>query len=129
MTAVCDFEHKGDFLWEVPYRTLVRTGFDNLITAGRTVAAEDYAWDVMRVIPPAIVTGQAAGLAAAQALEQDSPIHAIDVGRLQQTLAKQNVLLHYDDAWAKENREDVMRFTKLDAKGGAPYSAGSHDGV
>ncbi|MBR4444201.1 MAG: FAD-dependent oxidoreductase [Clostridia bacterium] len=129
VTAVCDFEHKGDFLWEVPYRALVRTGFDNLITAGRTVAAEDYAWDVMRVIPPAIVTGQAAGLAAAQALEQDRPIHAIDVGLLQRTLEKQNVLLHYDDAWAKENREDVMRFTKLDAKGGAPYVAGSHDGL
>ncbi len=129
VTAVSDFEHKGDFLWEVPYRTMVRTGFDNLITAGRTVAAEDYAWDVMRVIPPAIVTGQAAGLAAVQALEQDAPIYAIDVGRLQRTLVSQNVLLHYDDAWARENREDVMRFTKLDAKGGVPYGAKGHDGA
>ena len=117
VTAVCDFEHAGDLLWETPYRAMVRTGFDNLIAAGRTVSAEGYAWDVMRVIPPAIVTGQAAGLAAAQAFEQDAPIHAIDVGRLQRTLEKQNVLLHYDDAWARGNPEDVKRFTKLGVKG------------
>ena len=127
VTAVSDFEHKGDFLWEVPYRTLVRTGFDNLITAGRTVSAEDYAWDVMRVIPPAIVTGQAAGLAAVQALEKDTPIYAISVARLQQTLQSQNVLLHYPDEWAREKPEDVMRFTKLDGKGGIPYGTKGHD--
>ena len=128
VTAVSDFEHKGDFLWEVPYRTMVRTGFDNLITAGRSLAADDYAWDVMRVIPPAIVTGQAAGLAAVQALGANAPVWSIDVGRLQQTLAGQNVLLHYDDAWAGEKREDVMRFTKLDGKGGVPCNGRSHDG-
>lgn len=127
VTAVSDFEHRGDLLWEVPYRVMVRTGFDNLITAGRSVAADDYAWDVMRVIPPAIVTGQAAGLAAAQALEQDVPIFAIDVNRLQQTLIKQNVLLHYADAWARGKREEVMSFTKLDSNGGKPYEANGHD--
>ena len=127
VTAVCDFEHKGDFLWEAPYRTMVRTGFDNLITAGRTVAAENYAWDVMRVIPPAIVTGQAAGLAAAQALEQNAPVYAIDVTRLQRTLSGQNVLIHYEDAWARENPEDVMLFTKLDEKSGAAYGGKGHD--
>ena len=121
ITAVCDFEHKGDFLWEVPFRALVRTGFDNLITAGRSAAAENYAWDVVRVIPPAIVTGQAAGLAAAQALERNSPIFAIDVSMLQQTLQKQNVLVHFDDSWAREKPEDVMLFTKLDENGGVPY--------
>lgn len=57
--AICDFDNR-DFLYEVPYRVLVKTGFDNLITAGRTASAQGYAWDILRVIPPAIITGQAA---------------------------------------------------------------------
>ena len=66
--AIGDFERR-DFLYEIPYRTLIRSGYDNLITAGRSASADGYAWDVVRVIPPAIITGQAAGTAAAQALE------------------------------------------------------------
>ena len=129
VTAVSDFEHKGDLLWEVPYRTLVRTGFDNLITAGRTAAGSDYAWDVLRVIPPAIVTGQAAGLAAGLALETGKPIYAIDVPRLQKKLADQNVILHFEDAWVppEDQRMDVMSLTKLDGKGGVAYGTKAHD--
>ena len=110
----------------MPYRTLVRTGYDNLITAGRTAAGADYAWDVLRVIPPAIVTGQAAG----QALETGRAIHDVDVPRLQKELEKQNVLLHFEDSWlpAPEKRPDIRTITKLDEKGGRPYDAAkSHD--
>ncbi len=119
ITAVNDFEHR-DYLWEVPYRTLVKTGYDNLITAGRTAAGSDYAWDVLRVIPPAIVTGQAAVLAAVQALRTGRAIYDIDVTALQAELEKQNVILHFDDAWLVE-KPDPMRITKLDLKGNRPY--------
>ena len=127
VTAVSDFEHKGDFFWEVPYRTLVRTGFDNLITAGRSAAATDYAWDVLRVIPPAIVTGQAAGLAAVQALRDNRPIYNIDIKRLQAELESQNVLLHFDDQWPRAQTEDVTLLTKYDGKGTQAYGSISHD--
>ncbi len=128
ITAVNDFEHR-DFLWEVPYRTLVKTGFDNLITAGRTAAGTDYAWDVLRVIPPAIVTGQAAGLAAAQALSTGSAIYGIDVSKLQRKLESQNVLLHFDDAWLV-HRPDVRQISKLDDKGNLPHGpVQAHDDV
>ena len=59
--AINDFDRR-DFLYEVPLRSLVRTGFDNLMTAGRSASADGYAWDVFRVIPPAILTGQAAAV-------------------------------------------------------------------
>jgi len=128
ITAVNDFEHR-DFMWEVPYRTLVRTGFDNLITAGRTAAGSDYAWDVLRVIPPAIVTGQAAGVAAVQALRTNKPIYGIDVPTLQKELEKQNVLLHFEDEWL-EFKPDVSQITKLDGKGSLPSGPiKSHDEV
>ncbi|MGI6635777.1 MAG: FAD-dependent oxidoreductase [Christensenellales bacterium] len=112
IAAVNDFEHR-DFLYEVPYRTLVRTGFDNLITAGRSVAGADYAWDILRVIPPAIITGQAAGLAAVQALSTNRPIYDIDVFSLQTKLQNQGVMIHFDDEWIPSEGPFVNNVSKL----------------
>lgn len=95
--AICDFERR-DYLFEIPYGTLVKTGFDNLITAGRSAAAKlDYSWDILRVIPPAIITGQAAGIAASIAIDSNKPIYNIDVHKLQAVLEEQNVIIHFDD--------------------------------
>lgn len=95
--TINDFERR-DYLYEVPYRTLVKTGFDNLIAAGRVVAGDGWAWDCLRVIPPAILTGQAAGTAAVQALDTNKAIYDVDVKTLQNTLAAQGVMIHFDDA-------------------------------
>lgn len=95
--AINDFDRR-DFLFEIPYRSLFRTGFENLLTAGRSAAGEGYAWDVLRVIPPAIISGQAVGLAAAQAIDEGKAVGEIDVKRLQKSLADSNVAIHFDDA-------------------------------
>lgn len=100
--AICDFDRR-DFLYEIPFGTLVRDGFDNIITAGRSAAGEGYAWDVLRVIPPAIISGQAAGVACARALDENKPIYGVSVERLQKTLAAQNVMIHFDDEWIPAN--------------------------
>ncbi|MBQ8231802.1 MAG: FAD-dependent oxidoreductase [Lachnospiraceae bacterium] len=105
IAAICDFDRR-DYLYEVPYRTLVRSGFPNLITAGRSAAAEGYAWDVLRVIPPAIITGQAAGAACSLALDAQVDICHVDIGRLQKTLEEQNVMIHFDDDLIPE--EEMM---------------------
>ncbi len=94
--AICDFDRR-DYLFEVPYRTMVRTGFDNIIAAGRCVSGAGYAWDVVRVIPPAILTGQAAGAAASQAIDTGKAITNINISRLQEKLAGENVMIHFDD--------------------------------
>lgn len=104
--AIGDFEYR-DRLYEVPFGTLVRTGYDNLITCGRSAAAEGWAWDALRVIPPAVLTGQAAGIAAAQALDANVPLPQLPIAPLQKALAETGVLIHFDDAWIPENREDV----------------------
>lgn len=96
--AICDFDRR-DSLYEVPYGALVCEGFDNLITCGRSAAAEGWAWNVLRVIPPAVLTGQAAGIAAAQAAEGGYDISALPLGPLQQALADTGVIIHFDDAW------------------------------
>lgn len=94
--AISDFDRR-DYLYEIPFGTMVRDGFCNIITAGRSAAGEGYAWDVLRVIPPAIISGQAAGVACAQAIDDNRPVYGIDISRLQKTLASQNVLIHFDD--------------------------------
>lgn len=92
--AICDFT-KRDIVYEIPYRCLYNGRFDNLITAGRSISSSGWAWDVTRVIPPAILTGQAAGHAAAIALKMSKSFARIPVDRLQEDLANTGVLIHF----------------------------------
>ena len=95
--AICD-AGRQDHLYEVPYGTLIRTGWDNILTAGRSASAQGWAWDVLRVIPPAILTGQAAGAAAAQAMDAGCPVAELPIEPLQEAMAATGVDIHFDDA-------------------------------
>lgn len=94
--AINDFDRK-DFLYEVPFGALVKTGFDNVITVGRSASACGYGWDVLRVIPPVILTGQAAGNACSIAIDTGKPIFAVETSILQKKLTEQNVIIHFND--------------------------------
>ena len=95
--AINDFDRK-DFLYEVPLRCLARADFPNLITAGRSASGEGYGWDVIRVIPPAILTGQAAAEAAALALESGCSIANVDIATLQARLEREDhIMIHFPD--------------------------------
>lgn len=105
--AVNDFDRR-DFLFEIPYRTLVSPAASNLITCGRSAAGEGYAWDVIRVIPPAIITGQAAGFAVSRAIDSRADINAVDIRALQSDLEKADVLIHFDDADIPETSDGTI---------------------
>lgn len=49
----------------IPLRCLAAVNTSNLITAGRCIASTGDTWDLTRVIPTCVVTGEAAGVAAA----------------------------------------------------------------
>lgn len=100
--AICDFERR-DYLYEVPYGTLYSKDFPNLLAAGRCASAEGYGWDVLRVIPPAIITGQAAGEAAAIAVEDSVPVSEVDIKKLQDRLSEENVMIHFPDELIPKN--------------------------
>jgi FAD dependent oxidoreductase len=70
----------------VPYRILTVKGFDNLLTAGRCISADRYLQGSIRVMPGCFITGQAAGLAAAIAIENGGNIRGFDIAILQQNL-------------------------------------------
>lgn len=103
--AICDFD-RSDFLYEIPYRTITKKGFPNVITAGRIASGEGYGWDILRVIPPAIISAQAAGIACSIAIDDNSEIAEIDIKKLQKILESQNVLIHFDDKLVPEDKEN-----------------------
>ncbi len=55
---------------EIPYRSLLPKGVDNLLVVGRCCSSEFHANGAMRIIGPAMGTGHAAGVAADMALRQ-----------------------------------------------------------
>lgn len=105
--AINDFEHR-DHLFEVPLRCLTRRDYPNLITAGRSADGTGYAWDLLRVIPPAILTGQAAGEAACLAVETGRAIAEVDIGLLQGRLERENVMIHFPDEYLPEDRTVII---------------------
>lgn len=82
-------------VYAIPFRCLKGRKNKNLLVAGRCISVDDTAWDALRVIPPCVVTGEAAGTAAALAASQyDGDLSALDVTTLQDQLLKQGVLLN-----------------------------------
>jgi len=75
----------------VPYRTLVPQGVENLLVAGRCISTDHATQDPMRIIPPCMVTGHAAGEAAAMAVNADATPRNIEVAKLQERLESQGV--------------------------------------
>ena len=115
--AINDFEHRCH-LFEVPFGTIVRRDFPNLLTAGRSASAEGFGWDVLRVIPPAILTGQAAGEAAALAVDKGCDPAAVPVPELQKRLEEDRVMVHFPDSLVPEGRPFSFRgFTHESAPG------------
>lgn len=81
-------------VYAIPLRSLCAVRTTNLLVAGRCISADSSVWDVTRAIPTCVVTGEAAGTAAALAAQRaDSSIRQLDVGVLRRQLESQRVLL------------------------------------
>lgn len=80
---------KCQFLKEaayIPYRSLYNRQFPNLLVASRCFSADREASASARVMASVMGIGQAAGLAAAMAVQAKTSVDQIDVSALQQTL-------------------------------------------
>lgn len=64
--------------YEVPYRSLVAVGVDNLLVAGRCIGADFVAQSSVRVQHTCRATGEAAGIAAALALQNEISCREVD---------------------------------------------------
>lgn len=73
-----------------PYRALLPKGVDNLIVAGRHYSAESEAQKMSREIPPCMVQGEASGVAAALALNQNVAFRDVAAKDIQKQMRAQN---------------------------------------
>lgn len=79
--------------FEIPYRSLVPVNVGNLLAAGRCISADHVAESGIRAISLCMMTGQAAGTAAALAIENEVEPADISVKLLQECLKEQNIYL------------------------------------
>ncbi|MDR1666498.1 MAG: FAD-dependent oxidoreductase [Bacteroidales bacterium] len=78
----------------IPYRCLTPKDLKNVLTAGRCISTDEAAFGSLRVMPPCLVTGEAAGMAAAHAIRQSkNDVHSIDVPFLRKRLKEEGQYL------------------------------------
>ena len=82
-------------MWQIPYRSLTPKTVSNLLVAGRCFGFEEELMYDAREVGTCLMTGQAAGTAAAQAVTFRQCCRDIDVSRLQKTLRENNVKLDW----------------------------------
>ncbi len=79
---------QGDY-YGVPYRSLLPQGVEGLLLAGRCLSADSTAAGAVRVMPPCMAMGQAAGTAAALCLREEVTPKELDP-QLLRTVLKEN---------------------------------------
>ena len=72
-----------------PYRALLPVGVEQLLVAGRHYSATPQAQKISREIPPCMAMGEAAGIAAAQALDGGILVRDVDVRGIQRQMRAQ----------------------------------------
>lgn len=73
----------------IPYSCMIRSGFDNIIVAGRCISADKLSFGSIRVMGTAMALGQAAGTAAAICCEDKVAVDKISVAKLRKRMIEQ----------------------------------------
>jgi hypothetical protein len=84
---------KNPTFYQVPYRSLIPKGVNNLIVAGRSIDADRGAFGAVRVMVNCNQMGEAAGTACHLALDSNRSLPEIDVEELRRQLAKQGAVV------------------------------------
>ena len=92
-------------VYEFPYEALIDSRIENIVAAGRIVSAGGRAWEIMRFIPSCVLTGQAAGTAAAMAIKAGCSLQKVDIAALQENLAATGVMIHMTEELRNNKRK------------------------
>jgi hypothetical protein len=74
--------------YQIPFRSLVPVSVEHLLVAGRCVSATHEALGAIRVMPPSFAMGEAAGTAAALAIQEGVSPRRVPIPWLRETLAE-----------------------------------------
>ena len=86
--------------YEIPYRCLLPMGVEGLLVAGRCISADHDAHARSRNMPAGMATGQAAGIAAAVAIDEGVAVRKVNVGRVQAILREMGMPIHAEQVEA-----------------------------
>jgi len=99
----------GGQAYDVPYRTLMPKGRDELWVAGRCFSATHDAHASCRSMGQTMAMGQAAGLAAALSLEKDCGARNLPIGDLQERLRQTGAVLEMPESVADTRADGWKR--------------------
>ena len=80
--------------FHVPYRSLLPTGVDNLLVAGRSIGGDRTSHAAVRNMMCCAVSGQGAGAAAAVSVKTGKGFAEIDIAAVQAELKRQGARIH-----------------------------------
>ena len=80
--------------FHVPYRSLLPTGIDNLLVAGRSIGGDRTSHAAVRNMMCCAVSGQGAGAAAAVSVKTGRGFAEIDIAAVQSELKRQGARIH-----------------------------------
>jgi ribulose 1,5-bisphosphate synthetase/thiazole synthase len=83
----------GAEAYGIPYRSLVPLTIENLLVAGRPISVSWEAFGSTRVMPICMAVGQAAGVAAVQAIQSGVSPRQLDAKTLRETLVSQGAMV------------------------------------
>ena len=84
--------HVGENYY-IPLSCLISNSVDNLLTAGKSLSADKYAFAAVRVMPPCIAMGEAVGITAALAAANNMPAGEVPFQDVQKILIKNGAFL------------------------------------
>ncbi len=82
-----------NWLFHMPYRIMLPKGIENLLVAGRCVSSTRLAYACIRPTVQCMVLGEAAGTAAAIAVQDNVTAREVDVQKLRSTLVENGAIV------------------------------------
>ena len=82
-------------VYAIPYGCLVPNELENLLVTGRCISVDHQTHNATKEIPPALATGEAAGIAAGLALDRRGRTSEVDVSLLQARLRARGAIVDY----------------------------------
>ncbi len=79
--------------YTIPYRCLVPKNTNNLLVAGRCISATHEAQASIRIMPIVTTLGEAAGVAAAFAVRENTDVKNVDIGAVREQLLSEGAFL------------------------------------
>lgn len=109
------FTGSGKHVYEIPYRSLVPQGIDNLLVTGRPISATHVASGSIRVMATCMAMGQGAGVAAAMLAGECCSNREIDINGLRENLIAQGQYLLR--AGLKDETDESLILKRRDGSG------------